>query len=78
MADSVQAQDSLPAPADAAPPVVSDSLQQVLDSLAAVVDSLSGLVVDTFPRFPSGVAPSFETAVWSWIGRRWGPPVRSP
>ena len=64
--DSVQAQDSLPAPADAAPPVVSDSLQQVLDSLAAVVDSLSGLVVDTFPRFPSGVAPSFETAVWSW------------
>ncbi len=65
-ADSAQVPDSLVVPADSLPPVVSDSLQQVLDSLGAVVDSLSGLVVDTFPRFPSGVEPSFEAGVWRW------------
>ena len=59
LSDSVQA---LP---DSVRPVVSDSLQASLDSLAAVVDSLVGHV-DTFPRFPAGVTPSWEAAVWSW------------
>ncbi len=44
---------------------VPDSLQQVLDSLAAVVDSVAQ-AVDTFPRFPSGAAPSYGAAVWRW------------
>ena len=61
--DTLQAPDSLQVPDSL--PVVSDSLQQVLDSLAAVVDSLSS-AVDTFPQFRSGVAPSWEVAVWSW------------
>ena len=73
VADSVQVQDNLlaladslqPLTPDSLQPVVSDSLQAVPDSLAAVVDSLTGHV-DTFPRFPPGVKPSWEAAVWNW------------
>jgi len=71
-ADSAQVQDVSPAPLDsllALPdslrPVISDSVQASLDSLAAVVDSLVDHV-DTFPRFPAGVMPSWEAGVWSW------------
>ena len=71
--DSLQVADSLLAPPDSLRPVTPDSLrpvlteaeQQALDSLAAVVDSLTQQV-DTFPRFPAGVGPSWEAAVWSW------------
>ena len=63
--DTLQLADSLFARPDSLGPAVPDSIRQVLDSLAALGDSLAGLV-DTFPEFSTGVAPSWEVGVWRW------------
>ena len=51
VADTIQAPDSLKASPDSLDQILSDSLPES---------------VDTFPRFPSGIKPSREGAVWIW------------